>query len=226
MSEFEYLVEWRIRNIPLPEKEPKETYNSRIKAWVLTSLGLDKKTQSIYTIIEERKMATVEDLSKVLNEEKERVQESLDELYSTGTIEKLGKAYYVNEPLSTSIVRKLIPRVTESLRIIASTESKTRVNSDYLIKMKGKAFGNVSEALPVIGEMVRKCSNDYVKVVGVQSVSEDTVEIEGPVIDVDYRNHSFTMVSASGEKVVVGGKHSQGVDLKAHSIILRGETNE
>jgi len=226
LSEFEYLVEWKIRNIPLPEKEPKETYNIRIKSWVLASLGLDKKTQSVYTIIEEKKMATLEDLIKVLNEEKEKVQVSLDELYSTGTIEKLGKAYYINEPLSTSIVRKLIPRVTESLRIIASTESKTRVNSDYLTKVKGKGFGNVSEALPAIGEMVRKCSNEYVKVIGVQSVSEETVEIEGPVIDIDYRNHSFTLVSASGEKVVVGGKHSQGVDLKAHSIILKGESNE
>ena len=155
LSEFEYLVEWRIRNIPLPGKEPKETYNSRIKSWVLASLGLDKKTQSIYNFIEEKKMATVEDLSKFLNESKENVQESLDELYSTGTIEKLGKAYYVGEPLSASIVRKLIPRVTESLRVIASTESKTRVDSDYLTKMKGKAFGSVGDALPAIGEIVR-----------------------------------------------------------------------
>lgn len=226
MSEFEYLVEWRIRNIPLPDREPKETYNSRIKSWVLASLGLGESTKEIYSFIEERKMATVKDLTSFFDEPEEKIQESLDKLYSIGIIENLGKAYYIGGSISASIVRKLIPRVTESLRMIASTESKTRVDSDYLVKMKGKAFGNVGDALPVIGEMVRKGSNNFVKVIGVKSISEETVEVEGPVVDVDYKNHSFIMISASGEKVVVGGKNSQGVDLRAHSIILRGEGYE
>ncbi|MBN1682096.1 hypothetical protein JW865_00915 [Candidatus Bathyarchaeota archaeon] len=223
MSEFEYLVEWRVRNIQLPEKEPEETYNQRIKDWTFSSLGLDKKTQEVYNFIDVKKIATLDDLTKFLNASTEVVQGYLDDLYSIGIIEKMGKAYYITDSLSSAIIRKLIPRITESLRVVALTESKARSASDNLLKLKGKAFGNVSDALPFLGDMKRKGINPMVKVIGVQSSSDETVEIEGPIIDLDYRNHYITMVSSSGEKIVVGGRQSNGVDLKAHSIIIKGE---
>lgn len=223
MSEFEYLVEWKVRRISLPSKEPKETYESRIKSWALASLGVGENEQTIYKFIEEKKMATIEDLSKHLNEPPETVQESLDLLYSIGIVDRLGKAFYIGEPLSSSIVRRLIPRVTEGLRNVASVESKARVGLGQLRSLEGRAFGSVKEAIPALGEAKRSGSNCTVRFVGTQCDSGEAVEVEGPVIDLDYGNQTITVITKSGEKIVVGGRHSDSVDVRAHTIIVKGD---
>lgn len=131
MSEFQIFAEWRIRRIPEPPREPRETYNERVKRWTLSSIGVEGMVQDIFLYLEKINMVTVDDLAKHFKLGAEEVQRFLDLLYTVGLIEKIGKAYQVRGDLSTSIVRRLLPKITETLRSIAKIESDARSYSVY-----------------------------------------------------------------------------------------------
>jgi hypothetical protein len=225
-NKYESFAEWRIRRILEPSKEPHETYSRRLKTWVLSSIGIDGTAKELFLYLENSKFATLEDLAKHVNEEPEEVLELVDLLYSTGLVERLGKAYYVRESLSTSIVRRLIPKITESLRSIAKAESRTRSDATYYLTMRGRAFSDVGSAIAACKEISRVAGSPLARVVGVHSYNDETVEVEGPVSDYGYAPQHLVIITASGEKVVVGNRNSKGADVKAHSIIVRGEKNE
>lgn len=225
-NEYESFAEWKVRRIPEPSKEPHETYGQRLKTWVLSSIGIDGTAKELFLYLENSKVATLEDLAKHVNEEPEEVLELVDLLYSTGLIERLGKAYYVQKPLSTSIIRRLIPRITESLRNIAKAESRARSDATYYLTMRGRAFSDVGSAIAACKEISRIGRSPIARVVGVHSYNNETVEVEGPVSDYGYTPQHLVIITDSGEKVVVGNRNSRGADVKAHSIIVRGEKNE
>jgi hypothetical protein len=225
-NEYESFAEWKIRRIPEPSKEPHETYGQRLKTWVLSSIGIDGTAKELFIYLENSKAATLEDLAKHVNEEPEEVLKLVDLLYSTGLVERLGKAYYVREPLSTSIVRRLIPRITESLRNIAKAESRARSDATYYRTMRGRAFSDVGSAIAACKEISRMGGSPIARVVGVHSYNDETVEVEGPVSDYGHTPQHLVIITESGEKVVVGNRNSRGADVKAHSIIVKGEKNE
>jgi hypothetical protein len=225
-NEYESFAEWKVRHIPEPFKDPHETYGQRLKDWVLSSIGIDGTAKELFLYLENSKVATVGDLAKHVNEEPEKILELVDLLYSTGLIERLGKAYYVREPLSTSIVRRLIPRITESLRNIARAESRARSDATYYFTMRGRAFSDVGSAIAACKEISRIGGSPITRVVGVHSYNDETVEVEGPVSDYGHTPQHLVIITESGEKVVVGNRNSRGADVKAHSIIVKGEKNE
>ncbi len=222
-SEYESFAEWKVRRLPEPAKEPHDTYGPRLKTWVLSSIGIDGTAKELFLYLENSKVATLDDLAKQVNEEPEEVLELLDLLYSTGLIERLGKAYYVREPLSTSIVRRLIPRITESLRTLAKTESRARSDATYYRTMQGRAFSDVGSAIAACKEIARAGGSPMARVVGVHSYNDDTVEVEGPVSEYGHAPQHLVIITASGEKLVVGNRNSHGADVKAHSIIVKGD---
>ncbi len=225
-SEYESFVEWKVRLMPEPSKEPHETYSQRLKTWVLSSIGIDGTAKELFLYLENSKVATLEDLVKYVNEEPEEVLELVDLLYSTGLIERLGKAYYVREPLSTSIVRRLMPRITESLRNLAKAESRARSDATYYRTMRGRAFSDVGSAIAACKEISRAGGSPIARVVGVHSFNNDTIEVEGPVSDYGHAPQHLVIITASGEKLVVGNRNSRGADVKAHSIIVKSDKNE
>lgn len=225
-NQYESFAEWKVRRITEPFKEPHETYGQRLKDWVLSSIGIDGTAKELFLYLENSKVATLEDLAKHVNEEPKEVLELVDLLYSTGLIERVGKAYYVREPLSTSIVRRLIPRITESLRNIAKTESRARSDATYYCTMRGRAFSDVGSAIAACKEISRTGRSPIARVVGVHSYNDETVEVEGPVSDYGHTPQHLVIITDSGEKVVVGNRNSRGTDVKAHSIIVKGEKNE
>jgi hypothetical protein len=226
ISEYEPLAEWRIRRIPEPSREPRESYEERLKGWVLMSIGIDGLAQDLYLYLEKVEMATAEDLASHVGVGLEEALENVDALYTAGLIDHIGKAFYVKEPLSASIVRRLIPRITESLRKIAKMESGSRSDADYYLKMSGRAFSDVGEAVTACKEVSRLGGSPFARVVGTHGYTEESIEVEGPVLKYGHDPNHLVVVSESGEKVVVGGRHARGVDVKAHSILVRGENDE
>lgn len=224
--EYEPLAEWRIRRIPEPPKDPKETYEERMKGWVLSSVGIDGVAQDLFLYLEKMEMATAEDLASHVGVGPEEILGNVDALYTAGLINRIGKAFYVKEPLSVSIVRRLIPRITESLRKIAKMESGSRSDADYYMKMKGRSFSDVGEAVTACKEVSRLGGSPFARVVGTHSYTDESVEVEGPVLKYGHDHNHLVLVSESGEKVVVGGRHARGVDVRAHSIMVRGDGDE
>jgi hypothetical protein len=225
-SEYESFAEWKVRRIPEPSKEPRDTYGDRLKTWVLSSIGIEGPAQELFLYLENSKVGTVDDLAQHIDAEPEDVLELMDLLYATGLIDRLGKAYYVREPLSTSIVRRLIPRITESLRTIANAESRARTDATHHLTLRGRAFSDIGSAVAACKEVSRVGGSPIARVVGVRSYNDETVEVEGPVADYGHAPQHLVIITASGEKLVVGNRHSRGADVKAHSIIVRGEKNE
>ena len=226
LSEFEFLAEWKVRRIPKPAKDPPETYRERLKDWVLSSVGVEGREHDIYSYLESNDMATVEELSGYFNMDVGEVYNNLDNLYTYGLIDKMGKAYYIKENLSRAITQRLVPRITESLREIASAESSGRHQVEVIHKMKGRAFSDIGEALVVCKEVERLNGTPVARVVGVKGYNDESVEIEGPVIKYSHHPSSLVILAESGEKIVVGGRHTKGVDVKAHTVIVRGEKDE
>jgi len=226
MSEFQIFAEWRIKRIPEPSKEPKETYNERVKRWALSSIGLEERTQDIFLYLEKIEMGTAEDLAKRFEISVEEVQGHLDSLYTAGLIDRIGKAYVIREALSSSITHRLIPKVTETLRSVAKVESGSRSYADFYRTMKGRAFSDIGEAIVACNEIFRRGGSPTVRAVGVQGYSNESVEVEGPVAKCGYGPPHIVIISDSGDKVVVGGRRAEGVDVKAHTIIIKGEKNE
>ena len=171
-------------------------------------------------------MATVEELSGYFTIDTVTLYGYLDNLYTYGLIDKMGKAYYIKETLSKAITQRLVPRITESLREIASAESSGRHQLNSLHKMKGKAFSDLGEAIVACKEIEKLSATPVVRIVGVKGYNDESVEVEGPVIKYSQHPNTLVVIPESGEKIVVGGRHTKGVDVKAHTVIVRGEKNE
>ena len=131
MSDFQIFAEWRIRRIPEPSREPRETYNERVKRWTLSSIGIEGLAQDLFLYLEKINMATMDDLAKRFEGSAEEMQKTLDLLYTAGLIDKIGKAYQIRGDLSTSIIRRLLPKITETLRSIVKVESDARSYAVY-----------------------------------------------------------------------------------------------
>ena len=226
MEEFQVYAEWKIRRLPEPLKEPKDTYNERVRRWAMSSIGIESVAQDLLLYLDKVKMATTEDLADHFDRDEEEVQECLDTLYTAGLVDRIGKAFMAQEDLSSAITRKLIPRVIETLRSVAKVESSSRSYADYYHSMKGRAFSNVREAVVACNEIFRIGGSPVVRVVGVQGYSNESVEIDGPVIKCGLDPAYITIVSASGDKVVVGSSGAEGVDVKAHTVVIKGEKND
>ena len=155
MSEFEYLAEWKVRRIPIPPSEPSESYDQRLKAWALSSIGVEGTAQDIYVYLANASLATAEDLSSHTGIPVDEVLDAVDTLYTTGLIDKMGRAYFTSGTLSRSIVKRLIPRITESLKEVAKTESSSRSEAEHYHKMKGRAFSDIREAVSAYREISR-----------------------------------------------------------------------
>jgi hypothetical protein len=220
------MAEWKIRRIAEPSKEPKESFEQRVKSWALSSIGVDGVAQDTYNYLNNVDMATAEDLSNFTRAPIEEVYDVLDLLYTTGLVEKMGKAFYVRDKLSTSIVKKLIPRITESLREIAKAESSTRSEAEYYHKMRGRAYSDVREAISAYREILRTGASVSARAVGSHGYTGESVEVEGLIIEHSYHPPNLVILTESGEKMIVGGKHDRGVDIRAQTVVVRGEKNE
>ncbi len=224
--QYEYFVEWKVRRIPKPSKEPTETYNQRLKEWVLSSIGIEGTTKNVYEYIENSNTATLKEIAEHIKKTPEETLEHVDQLYSIGLIEHIGKAYFMRDSMSSSIVKRLIPRITENLRSVAKVESRSRTDSSYYQKMRGRAFSDVGSAIAACKEITRLGRAPIARAVGVHSINDETIEVEGPVSNYGHSPQHLVIISESGEKVVVGNRNSRGADMKAHSIIIKGDKNE
>jgi len=225
-QQYEFFVEWKVRRIQEPPKEPKATYNQRIKEWALSSIGVEGTTRDVLKHIEDSDATTIDDLAELIKKTPDETLEHVDQLYSLGLIDHIGKAYFVRESVSTSIVKRLIPRITENLRSIAKVESRARSDSGYYQKMKGRAFSDVGSAIAACKEISRLGRAPIARAIGVHSFNGETIEVEGPVSSYGHCPHHLVIISESGEKVVVGNKNSKGADVQAHSIIVKGDKDE
>ncbi|UCG36546.1 MAG: hypothetical protein JSV64_08095 [Candidatus Bathyarchaeota archaeon] len=224
--QYEFFVEWKVRRIPEPPKEPKATYNQRIQEWVLSSIGVEGTTRDVFGYIEDSDAATIEDLKEHFQCTVDETQDHVDQLYSLGLIDHIGKAYFVRDSVSSSIVKRLIPRITENLRSIAKAESRSRSDSGYYQKMRGRSFSDVGSAIAACKEIARLGRAPIARAIGVHSFNSETIEVEGPVSNYGYSPQHLVIISESGEKVIVGNKNSKGADVQAHSIIVKGDKNE
>lgn len=226
MSEFEFLAEWKVRRIPKPARDPPETYSDRLKKWVLSSLGVEGRENEIYSYLEGNNMATVEELSNYFKMDEAEIYSHLDNLYTYGLIDKMGKAYYIKEELSRAITQRLVPRITENLREIASAESHGKHQMQVFYKLKGRAFSDLDEAVVACKEIEMVSGTPVARAIGVKGYDDESVEVEGPVIRYTYHPSTIVILSETGERMVVGGRHTKGVDVKAHTVIVRGEKDE
>ena len=226
LSEFEYLVEWKVRRIPAPPGEPRESYDRRLKEWALSSIGVEGTAQDIYVYLANASMATAEDLSSHTGISVEEVHEAVDTLYTAGLIDKMGRAYFVSCTLSRSIVNKLIPRITESLKEVAKAESSSRTEAEHYHRMKGRAYSDIREAVSAYREISRMGATAMARAVGVHGYSDEYVEVEGLIIDHGRSPTNLVVLTESGEKMIVGGEHARGVDIRAQTVVVRGEQSE
>jgi len=226
LSEFEYLAEWKVRRIPAPPSEPRESYDQRLKTWALSSIGVEGTAQDVYVYLANTSMATAEDLSRHTGIPEDDVLDAVDTLYTAGLIDKMGKAYFTRDTLSRSIVKKLIPRITESLKEVAKAESSSRSEAEHYHKMKGRAFSDIREAVSAYREISRMGATPMARAVGTHGYSEEYVEVEGLIIDHGRNPPNLVVLTDSGEKMIVGGEHARGVDIRAQTVIVRGELNE
>jgi len=226
MDEFQVFAEWKIRRLPEPPEEPKDTYRQRVRAWALSSIGVDGLAQETFLFLEKVKMATLEDFQRQTGKTAEEVQDALDQLYTAGLIDRIGKAYILRDDLSASIVHKLIPRVTEALRSVAKTESGTRAFSDQYRSLEGKAYSDIREAVSACRDIFRRRGTPLVKVIGVQAYGDESVELEGPVADCSFEPPWLILLAETGDKIVIGRRGTKGVDVHAHTVIIKGERSE
>jgi len=226
LSEFEYLAEWKVRRISIPSSEPSEAYGQRLKAWALSSIGVEGTAQDIYVYLANASLATAEDLSSHTGIPVDEVLDAVDTLYTAGLIDKMGRAYFTSGTLSKSIVQRLIPRITESLKEVAKAESSSRSEAEHYHKMKGRAFSDIREAVSAYREISRMGATPMARAVGSHGYSEEYVEVEGLIIDHGRNPPNLVVLTDSGEKMIVGGEHARGVDIRAQTVIVRGERNE
>jgi len=125
-GEFEVLAQWTVRRLRPLEEEAEEDYTERVKRWVLYSLGLDKLHQDIFLYLEKKLRTTTTDLAETFDISPNTARKYLDELHTVGLVDYVGREYALTyESLSRAIELMLIPRITDTLRIIARGASTT-----------------------------------------------------------------------------------------------------
>lgn len=112
---FEELLEIRILYL-----RPKEEGNVDYERLALLSLGLDELGVQIYRHLREKKILTVEDVSRRLQLNESEIINRLDYMYSIGLIDHLGRGYILRKPLHEAIRTDVTRRVCEILEKIAS----------------------------------------------------------------------------------------------------------
>ena len=120
MSEepFEIIFEATIRYV-----RPKNSEVDPINV-VLFALSVSDDGIKIYRYLRDNRIATPEEIANKLNMELTKVQDELDYLYSIGLVDKLGKAYICDMPLSYAIKRRTSRRVTDILNYLADLLEK------------------------------------------------------------------------------------------------------
>ncbi len=125
-KDFETLAEWTIRRLRPLEELTEEDYTERVKRWVLYSIGLEKIHQDIFLYLEEKLRSTTTDIASEFEISPNTARKYLDELHTVGLVDYIGREYTLTyNSLSRAIELSLIPRITDTLRTIASGASST-----------------------------------------------------------------------------------------------------
>jgi hypothetical protein len=125
-KDFETLAEWTIRRLRPLEELTEEDYTERVKRWVLYSIGLEKIHQDIFLYLEEKLRSTTTDIATEFAISPNTARKYLDELHTVGLVDYIGREYTLTyNSLSRAIELMLIPRITDTLRTIASGASST-----------------------------------------------------------------------------------------------------
>jgi len=127
----EVLAEWRVRRVAPPGRDPVETYGERVDRWLLYSLGVEGVAQDVYLYLRSRREATLEEVAKRFSLDEEKARACMEELYTAGLINMLGKMFYVEEQASQAIVGRLIPRLTQVLKEIARVEADAKAKGFF-----------------------------------------------------------------------------------------------
>lgn len=123
---FETLAEWTIRRLRPLEDLTEEGYTERVKRWVLYSIGLETIHQDIFLYLEEKLRSTTTDIASEFEISPNTARKYLDELHTVGLVDYIGREYTLTyNSLSRAIELMLIPRITDTLRTIASGASST-----------------------------------------------------------------------------------------------------
>jgi DNA-binding transcriptional regulator YhcF (GntR family) len=123
---FETLAEWTIRRLRPLEDLTEEGYTERVKRWVLYSIGLETIHQNIFLYLEEKLRSTTTDIASEFKISPNTARKYLDELHTVGLVDYIGREYTLTyNSLSRAIELMLIPRITDTLRTIASGASST-----------------------------------------------------------------------------------------------------
>jgi hypothetical protein len=125
-GEFEALAEWTIRRLRAPESSSEGNYAEKAKRWVLYSLGLDKLSQDIFLYLQRAGSTTTTEIAKEFDMSPNTARKYLDDLHTIGFVDYMGREYHLTyESLSRAIELTLMPRITDTLRMIAGIASST-----------------------------------------------------------------------------------------------------
>ena len=185
MNDFPIIAEWSIRRIQQPLKEPRETYNERMKCCALPSIGLEGIVQNVFLYLEKVNMATTNDLTKHSRASAWEVQKHLDLLCRVGLINRIVRR----------LIPKITPKITDTLRAIVKVDSDSRSYRDFFCEIRGMTFSDIINTIATCKEIFRRGGCPTVKVVGVHGYSNKSIEVEGPVAKFGYGPQHMVVIS-------------------------------
>ena len=112
MSDFEVIFQITIKYL-------KKSDNADPIEYALSSLGLDDTAIKVYKALSEVNISTPEELGQKLGLDIETIIEKLDNMYSLGLIDKLGRAYIKDMDLPAAIRSRVKKRIEHLLNFIA-----------------------------------------------------------------------------------------------------------